>query len=98
MIEQVPHARKRRWRAVAWVAVVVVVGLAGSLGVTAAVEQAQQRHAGQLMDQHADDIARAVTAEADRYRDTLSDVAVNAASSSASAAGNCVSNRPARCW
>jgi diguanylate cyclase (GGDEF)-like protein len=54
---------------------VVVAGLAGSLMATTAVDRAQQRHAGQLMDQHADKVAREVTGETARYRDTLSDVA-----------------------
>jgi len=63
-LEQEVPARRRRRRAVALVAVVVVVGLAGSLTATAAVGQAEQRHASQLMDQHADEVARAVTAEA----------------------------------
>ena len=74
-IEKAAHARKRRWQGVALVAVVVLVGLAGSVTVTTAVDRAQQRQAGQLMDQHADEVARAVTGEADRYRDTLSDMA-----------------------
>jgi diguanylate cyclase (GGDEF)-like protein len=40
-------------------------------------QRAQQRHAGQLMDQYADEVSRAVVGEADRYRDTLSDVAAS---------------------
>jgi diguanylate cyclase (GGDEF)-like protein len=79
-IEKPVHARSRRWH--------VVVGLAGSLAVTAAVVQAQQRHAGQLMDQHADEVTRAVTAEAGRYRDTLSDVAAAVGAQSDFTAGD----------
>jgi diguanylate cyclase (GGDEF)-like protein len=69
-------------------AVVVVVGMAGSLAVTAAVERAQQRYAGQLMDQHADEVTRAVTAEAGRYRDALSDVAAAVGAQSDFTAGD----------
>lgn len=71
----VAHPRRRRWTGVALVVVICAVGLTGSWAASAAVERAQQRHAGQLMDQHADEVSRAVTAEADRYRDTLSDMA-----------------------
>jgi len=71
------HATRRRWTGIALVAVVFAVGLAGSWAGTTAVQRAQQRHAGQLMDQHADEVSRAVTDEADRYRDTLSDVAAS---------------------
>ena len=85
---QVPQARKRRWRAVAWVTVVVVVGLAGSLTVMTAVERAQQRHAAALMTQHADEVARAVDGEAERYRDTLSDVAAAVGAQSDFTAGD----------
>jgi diguanylate cyclase (GGDEF)-like protein len=87
-IERAAHVRRRRWHAVTLVAVVVIVGLAGSLAVTAAVERAQQRHAGQLMDQHADEVARAVTAEANRYRDPLSDVAAAVGAQSDFTAGD----------
>jgi diguanylate cyclase (GGDEF)-like protein len=68
-------ARRRRWTGIALVAVVCTVGLAGSCAATTAVDRAQQRHAGQLMDQYADEVGRAVTNETDRYRDTLSDAA-----------------------
>ncbi|MET0494767.1 MAG: diguanylate cyclase [Actinoplanes sp.] len=54
---------------------VAVAGVIGSLAVTAAVVRAEQRHAGQLMDEHADQVGGAVAGEAARYRDTLSDVA-----------------------
>jgi diguanylate cyclase (GGDEF)-like protein len=87
-IEQAAHARKRQWHAVVLVAVVLVVGLAGSLTVSAGVERAQHRHAGQLMDQHAEEVARAVTAEADRYCDTLSDVAAAVGAQSDLSAGD----------
>jgi diguanylate cyclase (GGDEF)-like protein len=68
-------ARRRRWTGIALVAALCIIGLGGSFAATTAVERAQQRHAGQLMDQYADEVSRAVTAEADRYRDTLSDTA-----------------------
>jgi diguanylate cyclase (GGDEF)-like protein len=67
--------RRRRWTGIVLVAVICAVGLAGSWAATAAVERAEQRHAGQRMDQYADEVSRAVTGEASRYRDTLSDVA-----------------------
>jgi hypothetical protein len=70
----VAHPRRRRWIGVALVAAIGAVGLTGSWAASAAVERSQQRHAGQLMNQYADEVSRAVTAEADRYRDTLSDV------------------------
>lgn len=76
------HASRRRWTGIALVAVVCAVGLAGSWATTTAVQRAQQRHAGQLMDQHADEVSRAITDEADRYRDTLSDVAASAGAQS----------------
>jgi diguanylate cyclase (GGDEF)-like protein len=56
--------------------------------VTVAVKHAQQRYAGQLMDQHADEVTRAVTAEAGRYRDTLSDVAAAVGAQSDLSAGD----------
>ena len=58
-------------------AAVLALGLAGSATATVAVQQAQHRHAAQLMDQYADELSRAVVGEADRYRDTLSDVAAS---------------------
>ena len=70
------RARRRRWTGIALVAVVCTVGLAGSWAATAAVERDQYHRAGQLMDQHADEVTRAVTDEADRYSDTLSAVAL----------------------
>jgi diguanylate cyclase (GGDEF)-like protein len=74
---KVVHARRRRWTGAGMVAVVCVLGLGGSWAATTAVQRAQQRHAGQLMDQYADEVSRAVIGEADRYRDTLSDVAAS---------------------
>ncbi|WP_205650708.1 CHASE domain-containing protein, partial [Actinoplanes solisilvae] len=55
--------------------VIGAVGLTGSWAASEAVERTQQRHAGQVMDQYADAVNRAVTSEADRYGDTLSDLA-----------------------
>ncbi|GAA2672848.1 hypothetical protein Apa02nite_042100 [Actinoplanes palleronii] len=69
-------------------AVVIILGLIGTLMVTALVRRTQQRHAGQSMDQHADEVARAVTSEADRYRDTLSDVAAAVGAQSDFTAGD----------
>jgi diguanylate cyclase (GGDEF)-like protein len=43
--------------------------------VANAEKHVQQRHAARLMDQYADDAKVAVTSEAARYRDTLSDIA-----------------------
>jgi diguanylate cyclase (GGDEF)-like protein len=55
------------------VAGICAVGLAGSCVATVAVQRVQRVHAGQLMDQHADEVRRTMMAEADRYRDTLND-------------------------
>ncbi|GIF22382.1 diguanylate cyclase (GGDEF)-like protein [Actinoplanes tereljensis] len=87
-VESAPTARKRRRHAVALVVAVIIVGLASTVMVTTAVRRAQQRHAGQLMDQHADEVARAVTSEADRYRDTVSDVAAAVGAQSDFTAGD----------
>lgn len=79
---RVAHPRRRRWTGVALVIAICVAGLIGSWAASTAVEGAQRRQAGQLMDQRADEVSRAVTAEADRYRDTLSDVAAAASAQS----------------
>jgi diguanylate cyclase (GGDEF)-like protein len=81
-IEPAAQTRMRRLHVIVLVAVVVVLGLAGTLAVTAAVDRAQQRLAGRLMDQHANEVQRAVISEASRYDDTLADVAASIAAQS----------------
>jgi diguanylate cyclase (GGDEF)-like protein len=71
-------ARRRRWAGAGLVLAVCLAGLGGSAALTFAVDRVQQHNAGLSMDRYADDVSRAVANEADRYGDTLSDLAAAA--------------------
>jgi diguanylate cyclase (GGDEF)-like protein len=70
-------ARRRRWAGFALVAAVLVTGLAVAAVGAATVGQVERRHAARLMDRYADDLGVAVTDQVERYRDTVTDLAVS---------------------
>jgi CHASE1-domain containing sensor protein len=72
-----PRCAGRRWISVALVIVVLLSGGAASFVLMASVDRTQQRFAGRLMDQNADSIGVAVDDEADRYDETLTDLAAS---------------------
>jgi diguanylate cyclase (GGDEF)-like protein len=65
----------RRWTSISLILLVLLGGAGGSLALIASVERIQQRFAGRLMDQNADSISLAVSDEASRYDETLTDLA-----------------------
>lgn len=75
VLSQAGSVRRRRVAGVALALAVFLGGLGASWATGAAVDRSQQRRAAWLMDQHADALRDAVAHEADRYRDTLSDLA-----------------------
>jgi diguanylate cyclase (GGDEF)-like protein len=73
-MEQVPR-RSRLWTAAAWVWVVLLIGAAATAVAVNAVRQAAGEYAGQLVDRYSDDVVSAITEQADRYGETLTDLA-----------------------
>src|SRR5690349_23103137 len=67
------HARLPHWASLP--VVVALVGMSVTLLVTGMLNQAEQRRAEVLLDRQAATVAAAVTAETNRYIDTLTDLA-----------------------
>jgi diguanylate cyclase (GGDEF)-like protein len=67
--------RPRLWTAAAWVGLVLVIGASATAVAVDAVRQAAGEYGGQLVDRYADDVVSAITEQADRYGQTLTDLA-----------------------
>jgi len=66
------HARLPHWASLP--AIVAVLGVSVTLLVTGVLNQAEQRRAAALLERQAEEVEAAVTAEANRYVDTLTDL------------------------